>query len=58
MASAQRSLRASARSWRMWRPVGTFQREPARFIRIWNRVLQVASTLPLPIGRPAARAAA
>jgi hypothetical protein len=27
----------------MWRPVFVFHREPARFIRTWSSVLQVAS---------------
>ena len=35
---------------------GFFQRAPARFIRTEMRLLQVASTAPLPTGHPARRA--
>src|SRR5213594_1807118 len=58
MAGSQRSLRARARSWTICWPVSSFQRAPQRFIRISNRLLHVASTLPLPSGRPRRRARA
>jgi hypothetical protein len=38
--------------------VVSFEREPARFIRISTDDLQDASTVPLPIGNPARRACA
>ena len=35
-------------------PVSSFQRAPQRFIRISNRLLQVASTFPVPRAKPSA----
>jgi hypothetical protein len=52
MPASQRSLRASARSWTMWVPVASCQREPQRRKRTSKRFLQVASVGPLPMGRP------
>ena len=52
----QRSLSAKARKCTTCSPVRSFQREPGRFILSSKRLLHVASTLPLPIGRPALRA--
>jgi hypothetical protein len=52
MPASQRSLRASARSWTMWVPVASCQREPQRRKRTSKRFLQVASVRPLPMGRP------
>lgn len=56
MACSKRSLRPRARSWRMCSPLCSFQRAPGRFMRNETRLLQVASTAPLPIGRPCWRA--
>src|SRR6202790_2836975 len=58
IAGSQRSLSARARSCTMCWPVSSFQRAPQRFIRISNRLLQVASTLPVPSANPSRRARA
>src|SRR2546425_591365 len=58
IAGSHRSLSARARSGTMCCPVSGFQRAPQRFIRISNRLLQVASTLPLPSAKPSRRARA
>src|SRR2546427_13039206 len=58
IAGSHRSLSARARSCTMCCPVSCFQRAPQRFIRISNRLLQVASTLPLPSAKPSRRARA
>src|SRR5476649_1982858 len=55
-AAFHRSLRASARRCRIRSPVASFHLEPGRFMRMATRLLQVASTLPLPTGNPFARA--
>src|SRR5437667_1363569 len=57
-AGPHRSLRARARSCTMCSPVASFHLAPQRFIRTSNRLLQVASALPLPSGRPSRRARA
>src|SRR5437667_12098263 len=57
-AGPHRSLRARARSCTMCSPVAPFHLAPQRFIRTSNRLLQVASALPLPSGRPSRRARA
>src|SRR5437867_9843466 len=57
-AGPHRSLRARARSCTMCSPVASFHLAPQRFIRTSNRLLQVASALPLPTGRPSRRARA
>ena len=57
-ACPQRSLRASARNCTMCCPVFSFQRDPHRLSRSSKRLLHVASTLPLPRGRPMRRARA
>lgn len=51
-AGAQRSLSCSARSCSTSSPVVCYHRAPGRFMRTVTRLLYVASTLPLPIGRP------
>jgi Zn-dependent protease with chaperone function len=58
MASFHLSERASARSWTMRLAEGCFHRAPGRFRRTAMRLLQVASTTPLPTGRPSRRASA
>src|SRR5450755_3951363 len=58
IAGSQRSLSARARSCTMCWPVSFFQRAPQRFILISNRLLQVASTLPVPSAKPSRRARA
>src|SRR5450631_2438054 len=55
MAGSQRSLSARARSCTMCWPVSFFQSAPQRFILISNRLLQVASTLPVPSAKPSRR---
>src|SRR5713226_2713659 len=57
-AGPHRSLRARARSCTMCSPVAPFHLAPQRFIRTSNKLLQVASALPLPSGRPSRRALA
>src|SRR5437867_13040101 len=57
-AGPHRSLRARARSCTMCSPVAPFHLAPQRFIRTSNRLLQVASALPLPSGKPSRRARA
>ena len=58
IAGSQQSLSAKARSCTMCWPVSFFQRAPQRFIRISNKLLQVASTLPVPSAKPSRRARA
>src|SRR6266542_2405711 len=58
IAASHRSLRATARNWMTCSPLSSFHLAPGRFIRTSTRLLQVASTLPLPTGRPRLRAAA
>ena len=52
MAASHRSLNARARNRTMSSPVPGFHRAPDRFILTSNRLLQLASTGPLPTGRP------
>lgn len=58
MAASQRSLSARARNRTMSSPVPRFHLDPGRFILISKRLLQLASTVPLPTGRPCCRAVA
>ena len=58
IAGPHRSLRASALNCKMCCPVSFFHRAPQRLRRSSKRLLQVASTLPLPIARPSLRARA
>jgi hypothetical protein len=55
IAGSQRSLSARARSCTMCWPVSFFQRAPQRFILISTKLLQVASTLPVPSAKPSRR---
>ena len=58
IAGPHRSLRAKARNCTMCWPVSSFHLAPQRFMRISNKLLQVASTLPLPRAKPSCRARA
>ena len=51
MPESHRSLKASARNLRMCSPVSSFHRAPGLFMRMVAKHLQVASALPLPMGR-------
>lgn len=58
MAASHRSESTRERRSRMCWPDSSFHRAPGRFMRRATSDLQVASTLPLPMGSPRARASA